>query len=151
MKTNFLLLLLLWRRHRFLSSSEENDDGEDEELDSILALFLWKKRKCVHSRNGKAFYGTLDRLQRWRRQRKIPTSSLLSPHQSAWRKLYEGGSDAAMITFTGLDHKAFRELNKDFQLLFDNFTPHKNDGKMKLVKNRKKTIDHIDGLFSTGS
>ena len=147
MKTNFLLLLLIWRRHSFISSSEENADGEDEEWDSMLALFLWKKRKFVHSRNKKVFYGTLNLLQRRRRQRKIPTSSLL-PHQSAWRKLYEGGSDAAMITFTGLDHIAFRQLNKDFQLLFDNFTPHSKDGKMKLVKKtgRKRLITSMDCL-----
>ena len=70
-----------------ISSSEENDDGEeDEEWDFMLALFLLKKRKFVHSRNKKAFYGTLNLLQRQRRQRKIPTSSLLSPNQSAWRK-----------------------------------------------------------------
>ena len=68
-----------------------------------------EEREFVLSRNKKAFYGSLNLLQRRRRQRKIPTSSLLSPHQSAWRKFYEGGSDAAMITFTGLDHTAFRQ------------------------------------------
>ena len=60
-----------------IPSSEEKSDGEDKECDSIFALFLWKRRKFVHSRNKKAFYRTLNLLQRRQRQRKIPTSSLL--------------------------------------------------------------------------
>ena len=149
MKTHFLLLLLIWRRYhlRSIPSSEENNNKEDEGWDSIIALFLWKRRKFVHSRNKKAYYRTLDLLQRRKRQRKISTSSLLSPHQSAWMKL-EGGSDAAMITFTGLDHSSFRELNKDFQRYFDNYSPHSKDGKMKLVKRtrRKRIVTSMDCL-----
>ena len=47
--------------------------------------------------------------QRW--DRRLPrASSLLLPSDSAWERLYQSLNDQALITVTGFDHHAFKEL-----------------------------------------
>jgi hypothetical protein len=62
--------------------------------------------------------------------------------------MYMGGSDAAMITFTGLDHRSFEELNTSFQVLFDAYTPHGKDGIIRRVgkAGRKRVVTSSDCL-----
>jgi hypothetical protein len=59
-----------------------------------------------------------------------------------------GGSDEAMITFTGLDHRSFEELNTTFKVLFDGYTPHGKDGIIRRVgkADRKRLVTASDCL-----
>ena len=54
---------------------------------------------------------------RRRRQKEILRCSFLLSHSSAWRMLYEGSSNVAIITLTGLHYSSFRDLNEKFKLL----------------------------------
>jgi hypothetical protein len=49
----------------------------------------------------------------------MPRCSLQDPSESAWKKVYEAGNDAGLITLTGLDSKIFEWLNRRFELVFD--------------------------------
>ncbi|CAB9524638.1 unknown protein [Seminavis robusta] len=60
---------------------------------------------------------------RSRRQRVLPRSALLSPSQSPWVAVYNSGSDQAMITITGFDNRAFRNLLELFAPWFNSHTP----------------------------
>ena len=147
MRNDLLLLLLLWRRHR--SRHLDNDVAEDYECDEMLGLLLLDKKRFVHSRNKKAFYRTLNFLQCQRRQRKIPTTALLDPHLSPWRRLYLSGHDGAMMTLTGLDHRSFLELNASFQVLYETHTSHSADGKTQVKKNKagqRRLVSSMDCL-----
>ena len=113
-------------------------------------MLLWEKRRFVHSCNQKAFYYcTLSRLQKRIRQRRISRSCLLDVHISAWRKLYAGGSDATLITFTGLNHKIFDVLLQKFDPLFQKHTPHTTDGiirERRIMTGMKRKISSMDYL-----
>ena len=137
-----MLLLLLWRRHRLRLNYCSVPKEEEVEEECILAFMLKENSRYVHSRNRKAYHRTLCTLERRRRQRNIPTSALLHPHQSAWRKLYASGNDTAMITFTGFDNRAFHILNDEFQTLYNEFTPHSSDGiiRRKGRRGRKRLL-----------
>jgi len=99
----------------------------------ILSWFRQKQRtrKWVHSRYRKAFYRSLGREPRRRRDRRIPRIALQDPHQSAWRKVYNSQSDQAMITLTGLDRAAFHSLLECFQGRYNEFTPHTKTGELQ--------------------
>ena len=153
MKTDLLLLLLYWRRYRrrsnrlhhgFINKCSEQDNDDS----NMLLMLLWEKRKFVHSRNRKAFYNTLSRIDKNLRQRKIPRSCLFYANSSAWRKLYAGRNDGALITFTGLNHKVFDELHKKFDPLYQRYTPHSSDGiiREKKMTGRKRTFSSMDCL-----
>jgi hypothetical protein len=142
-----IILLHQWRG--LTRSTEENID----DLEEVVALFLSNtKRKFVYSRNRKVFLKSLSREQRQIRCRNIPRRCLHEPGKSAWRKLYAGGNDAAMITFTGLDHCTFEELNVKFKLLFELYTPHSDSGcierkqSRRLRRGRPRSIKSMDCL-----
>ena len=128
-----LLLMYRWRmrRHLMINRIEERNDENND--DAIIAFILGKMENFVYSRNRKIFYKTLSLEERRRRGRKIPRESLEHPSRSAWRKLYESGNDAALITLTGLDHVTFDELNIKFKLLFDSHTPHTVNGTIEIL------------------
>jgi hypothetical protein len=96
-------------------------------------FIIGKMEECVYSRNRKMFYKTLSLEEKRRRGRKIPREWLQHPSRSAWRKLYESGNDAALITLTGLDHVTFDELNIKFKLIFDSHTPHAVNGTIEIL------------------
>jgi DDE superfamily endonuclease len=58
-----------------------------------------------------------------RRERRIPRIALLPPSESAWNQLYESGSDQALITVTGFDHRTFALLLHRFEEWFNKHTP----------------------------
>ena len=122
-----ILLLLLWRRHRLLSRPSYLIEENEDDTEDLFPLFLLKK-EFVYSRNRKEFYKPLSFLERQRRQKKIPRCCLLNPKKCAWQRLYEGGSDAAMITLTGLDRESFAELEQKFRRYYNLFTPHTLSG-----------------------
>ena len=142
---HLLFCMLLWRRHRLCMSSSYilPNEYEDEDDEYILALILTHHDNFVPSRNRKAFY----RLKSSATD-EIPTSALLHPHQSAWRRLYSSGSDAALITLTGLDYAIFRALHEDFKVLFEMMTPHTENGmiRTKSKSGRKKLVQSFDCL-----
>ena len=65
----------------------------------------------IHSRYQKKFYRALSKLQQRRHHRRIPRCALRHPEQSAWRQVFESGSDQALITMTGLDFETFVPLS----------------------------------------
>jgi len=58
-----------------------------------------------------------------RRDRRIHRCSLVDPNESPFRVLFESNSDPDLITFCGLDHAAFNELNNIFKPIYDSYTP----------------------------
>jgi hypothetical protein len=60
---------------------------------------------------------------RHRRDRHLPRIALLDPCDSPWSRVYSSGNDQAMITVTGFDNRAFRDLLKLFTPYFRNYTP----------------------------
>ena len=73
----------------------------------------------------------LDETGRQRRNRNIPRIALVDPENSPWTKLYESGSDPALITVCGFDHDAFGRMLRKFTPLFLAYTPWtgKSDGR----------------------
>jgi hypothetical protein len=93
-----------------------------------------RKRIVKHSRYRKDFYLTLSDESKRVRQRRLPRMSLLSPHNSPWRKLYNSQSDQGMITLTGFDYVSFNALSKKFACLFNKYTPFKKDDNTIVLK-----------------
>lgn len=109
----------------------------------------------IHSRFQKKFYRRLSKFQRRRRQRRIPRCALLVPKQSAWRRVYESGSDQALITMTGMDFETFHYLEPDFKYFYDKYSPYSKDGVIvalqhnsadSVPKGRPRLMSAADGL-----
>ena len=125
-----------------------------------MRLLLWKhyfsvvkrqQQKFVHSRNRKIFYKSLSIEQRRKRYNRIPRVALVDPSDSPWRKLYLSQDDQAMITATGLDCSTFECLLSKFKPLYENLTPHSNNGKIEILKRktgagRRRIIEATDCL-----
>ena len=84
--------------------------------------------KFIHSRYQKKFYRALSKLQQRRHHRRIPRCALRRPEQSAWRQVFESGSDQALITMTGLDFETFRSIEPDFRFFYNRYSPYSKDG-----------------------
>jgi len=95
-----------------------------------------RKRSSIHSRYRKKFYNDLSIEQRRLRYRRIPRVALLSPENSPWRKLYKSKNDQAFITATGLNVSSFQTLLAKFRPLYNNLSPHSEDGKIKIIKRK---------------
>ena len=151
MSTHLLLFLFCrWRMNCFENNGSddyEDDFDEKEKFRYPLALF-GREQKFIPSRYRKKFFRDLTLRQRRVRCKKIPRMCLHSINDSAWRRLYAGGNDAAMITFTGLSHKAFECLNLKFKIVFEKMSPHSRNGSMKTVRRtgRKRSITSRDCL-----
>ena len=133
------MLLTYWR----ISDQEidhENDENDDNDKnDFIVAIIsMQKEKKFILSRNRKEFFKRLTLLERRIRYKKIPRSCLHSIQESAWRKLYSGKRDSALITLTGLSHSAFQALNTKFKKYFENLSPFSGDGSIRNVMNISK-------------
>ncbi len=109
----------------------------------------------IHSRFQKKFYRRLSKFQRHRRQCRIPRCALLVPKQSAWRRVYESGSDQALITMTGMDFETFHFLEPDFKYFYDKYSPYSKDGVIvalqhnsddSVPKGRPRLLSAADGL-----
>lgn len=62
------------------------------------------------------------------RDRRIPPIALQLPSCSAFSVLFVSGSDQALITMTGLDHRAFRYLLSKFSPIDNLYIPCGHDG-----------------------
>ncbi len=76
------------------------------------------------------FIDNLDEEGRSRRVRQNPQVALVDPNVSPWVKVYTSGSEAAMITFTGLDYPTFNFLAVEFEVLYNMYTPYSRNGKI---------------------
>ena len=83
--------------------------------------------KFIHSSFQKTFYTKLSKLQQHQRHCRIPRCALLAPKQSAWRQVYESGSDQA-FTMTGVDFETFHSLEPDFKYFYDRYSPYSKYG-----------------------
>ena len=75
----------------------------------------------------KLFRNELNLEGRRRRDRCIRREALLQPEAAPWQKLYSSGNEASLITITGMDYAAFKELLKIYKPLFDEYTPWTGD------------------------
>ena len=90
----------------------------------ILLFCLKLKRQRGRKRY---YYQQLNLEGRLRRGRGLNRNALVEPRQSPWAKLYSSMDDAALITVTGLDHAAFAELLRHYEVYFDQYTPWTGD------------------------
>jgi len=115
----------------------------DSDDDDVLASNQRRKRifliAMLLKMQQKRFRHMLSLEGRRRRDRRIPRNSLVLPSMSAWEHLHQSGNDQSLITTTGYDHSAFRDLLVLFEPWFDNCTPWtgNQDGTM-FKKLRKK-------------
>ena len=100
-----------------------------------MFFVLARKRKRI------PFKARLNAEGRRRRSRSICRAALLSPSKSPWQKLYKIKDDAALITVTGFDHRAFAEILSYFKPFFSLFTPwtKNNDGMAYKRLTRRKS------------
>jgi hypothetical protein len=123
-------------RRRREREKQRRNQGKRVFLFAMLAMKLEEEEK-------KTFCNYLTMEAVWRRDRRIPRIALLSPDESPWQRLYSSGNDQAMITVTGFDHQAFRELLVFFEPYFYSYTPWtgNNDGstfeKIKKLPNKR--------------
>jgi len=101
------------------SDSDDDDDVANSRHRRKRILFLAMLLKMQQKR----FRHMLNLEGRRRRDRRIPRSALVLPSMSPWEHLHQSGNDQSLITTTGHDHAAFRELLALFEPWFDNFTP----------------------------
>ena len=149
--TKVLILLLLWRWRQVRRKPSLHSPNEGDDLfDDLFALLVSEtKRKFVFSRNRNVFHKSLSIDEKRLRQRSIPRSCLQSPVGSAWRQLYRGKCDQAMITFTGLSHQVFEELHSKFEPYYNTLSPHSFDGTIVGInsnKGRKRLFSSRDCL-----
>lgn len=109
------------------------------------------ENRFIHSRYKKRFYKALSLAQKRIRYNRMPRIALLPPSQSAWRKIYESGSDQALITLTGFDYDTFEWLHSKFEPYFNNYSPFiKNQSHIVPIPNpgrgRKRLISSRDCL-----
>lgn len=122
--------------------------------DHLIFLYMLRHRAMsrtfVHSRNRKRYHKSLSKLQKRRRDKRIPRHALLHPHESAWRKLYNSKSDQALITLTGLDVNAFEVLLARFASVYDSLSPYNATEAYPILndlnKGRKRLMDARDCL-----
>ena len=82
---------------------------------------------------------------RRRRDRRIPRISLQKPEMSPWCYLFGSGNDQSLITATGLDHQAFRDLHSLFEPLYNQYVITR-EGSIEVRKKkggRKRLLDSI--------
>ena len=63
-----------------------------------------------------------------RRDRRIPRVALALPGDSPFERLFNSGSDQALITVTGFCHRSFALLEALFTPYFEAFTPYNHGG-----------------------
>ncbi len=57
------------------------------------------------------------------RANEIPRCGLLSADKSVWKYLYWANNDRGLITFTGMNHSAFRKHLEVFAPYCDSYSP----------------------------
>lgn len=82
-----------------------------------------RSRPRKHSRYRKRFFCMLSENERARRRHAYNRASLLRPHSSPWRQIWNSQSNQSLITLTGLDHRAFEYLCEKFAPIFDKYSP----------------------------
>lgn len=91
---------------------------------TVLAILLLRRRR----QKAGNFKKLLKSEGRRRRDRRIPRAALQAPSMSAFTTLFGSGSDQALITMTGLDHRAFQYLHEKFSTYYDVYTPYGKEG-----------------------
>ncbi len=86
-----------------------------------------------HSCYSREFYfKTLDLYEKSIRMNNIPTCGLLNVDRSVWRYLYHANNDPGFITFTWMNHSAFRKCLEVFAPYFDSYSPFYSNGKVSI-------------------
>ncbi len=93
----------------------QNERGDDDQhSDHIIHE---SSRNCHKFYNSLAMDAKRDRWGQLTRYDIVPTKS------SAWRHLYNGGSNYALIALTGFNHKCSEYVLTQFAPSFDNYSP----------------------------
>lgn len=112
------------------------DDGDE----TSRSFFTFAAATLVLTNKRTPFRDCLDAHGRLRRSRKLPRCAVVEPRHSPWQRLHDSGHDGALITVTGHDFAAFRELLLLFAPLFNMHSPWTgyNDGATyKLVQKKR--------------
>ena len=88
-------------------------------------------------RDHHAFIKSLDIRERRLRFGTIPRRSLVDCRQSAFMRLYQSGSNQALIVATGLNHRCFFYVLQRFIPLFNINTTHSPDGIIQFKKSTR--------------
>ena len=98
-------------------------------LSSMLLLLLIDRMKKKKFRK----YLTIEGVRR--RDRRLPRCALLDPirENTSWNRLYQSGSNQAMITITGLDYESFNRILQPFHSLWKRHSPYSGDGKIRPI------------------
>lgn len=109
-------------------------------LTTLLLTLSLRHREKKHK-----FQHRLIAEGRRRRDKRIPRIALQLPYLSAWAKLYGSGSDQALISLTGFDHRSFRYILNNFATVYDRHTPYSIDGRIAVKRNshlgRKRSMN----------
>jgi hypothetical protein len=116
----------------FSSSSCDQDD------DFFIFYFLLLSHQDIiigSSLSQASLKHFLPLVEKRRRDCCIPRCLLLRPDESPFRRLYLSGNEQALITFTGLDHRAFSYILHQFTPLYHRYTPYSTGGKFTILHN----------------
>ena len=116
-------------------------DSQKTHQSQTLPIF----QKKIHSRNRKAFHGTLSAENRRLRQRRLNRPSLLPVSKSPWRKALASRDDQALITTTGFNYESLKYIFASFAPIFDDYSPFLDEKIVKKhsTKGRKRKI-HVE-------
>jgi len=94
----------------------------------ISLLLLEEEDGNEENRRRRERWAAMTAVEKDERTRSLPRISLPNPCQSPWNIAYHSKSKRALITLTGLNHKAFDKLHREFAPLFFSMTPYSEDG-----------------------
>jgi len=75
---------------------------------------------------------------RRRRDHRIPRHALQHPSMSAFSVLYGSGSDQALLTLCGFDHRSMQFLHDLFHPMYHRYSPYSSNGYLRLIPTRPK-------------
>ena len=105
----------------------------------ILSLLLLEEEDYDDdNRKRRERWAAMSAVEKDERTRSIPRISLPEPSQSPWNIAYCSKSERALITLTGLNHKAFDQLHREFAPLFFSMTPYSEDGAIQGINTAEK-------------
>jgi hypothetical protein len=125
---------------------------DDLLLEFLFGVFLENGTSANHNvkHDHHAFIKSLDIRERRLRFAAIPRRSLVDCRQSAFMRLYQSGSNQALIVATGLNHRCFVYVLHRFIPIFKINTPHSPDGIIRFKKDARGCKRRISPTMCLG-
>lgn len=96
----------------------------------LFMMCIIRRRRRQRRLESKSFKKQLTREERRLRRGCYSRAVILPPMSAPWVRVLEGSDDAAMITLTSLDRRAFDYLLGKFGPVYNQFTPSTKSGKI---------------------